>query len=296
MTASDITILLREQPDHATQTPRDGTQRWVAWPVVSVEHPEASTAASAAPPAESAEDAALQRQREHLRDHLLHEHRSHRVGWLRAAVLGANDGIVSVSGLVIGVAAATTVRNDVLTAGIAGLVAGALSMAIGEYVSVSSQRDTEEADLRIEAEALAEHPHTELRELARIYETRGVEPGLARLVAEQLMAHDELGAHARDELGITEVSTARPFQAAYTSAAAFTIGALLPVLASVVAPTGARIALIAVVALIALGALGALGAWAGGAPWQRATVRVLLLSSSAMLVTWAIGRLVGATI
>src|SRR5262249_20828351 len=144
--------------------------------------------------------------------------------------------------------------------------------------------------------ALAQHPHTELRELARIYETRGVEPGLARLVAEQLMAHDELGAHARDELGITEVSTARPFQAAYTSAAAFTIGALLPVLASVLSPTEVRVGLIAAVALVALAVLGALGAWAGGAPWQRPTLRVVLLSSSAMLITWAIGRVVGATI
>src|SRR5689334_8767848 len=220
-------------------------------------------------------------------------HYSHRAGWLRAAVLGANDGIVSTASLVIGVAAANSSRNAVLTAGIAGLVAGAMSMAAGEFISVSSQRDAEQADLRIEAEALEQHPQTELRELARIYETRGVEPGLARLVAEQLMAHDQLGAHARDELGITEVSTARPFQAAWTSAASFTAGAILPVVAVSLSPYGARIAVIAVVALIALLVLGALGARAGGAPWKPAALRVVLLSSLAMALTWAIGRLVG---
>jgi VIT1/CCC1 family predicted Fe2+/Mn2+ transporter len=234
--------------------------------------------------------------RQQLQDHLHEEHRSHRVGWLRAAVLGANDGIVSTASLVIGVAAATTSRNAVVTAGVAGLVAGAMSMAVGEFISVSSQRDAEQADLKVEAEALAQHPMTELRELARIYETRGVEPGLARLVAEQLMAHDELGAHARDELGITEVSTARPFQAAWTSALSFTAGALVPVLASSLSPTSIRIPLTAALALIALIALGALGARAGGAPWRRAAARVVALSSIAMALTWVIGRIVGTNV
>jgi VIT1/CCC1 family predicted Fe2+/Mn2+ transporter len=234
--------------------------------------------------------------RDHLRDHLLEHHRTHRTGWLRAAVLGANDGIVSTASLVIGVAAASTSRGDVVTAGVAGLVAGAMSMAAGEYVSVSSQRDTEQADLRLEAEALAAHPMSELRELARIYEDRGVEPGLARLVAEQLMAHDELGAHARDELGITDVSTARPLQAAWTSALAFTAGASVPVLAITLSPISVRIGVTAVVALIALAVLGALGARAGGAPWRRAAARVVALSSLAMALTWAIGRIVGTAV
>lgn len=238
----------------------------------------------------------LARQREHLQNHLQEEHRSHRAGWLRAAVLGANDGIVSTAGLVIGVAAASSTRGAVLTAGVAGLVAGAMSMAAGEYVSVSSQRDTEEADLKIEAEALAAHPQTELRELARIYESRGVEPGLARLVAEQLMAYDELGAHARDELGITEVSTARPFQAAWTSAAAFTAGAIVPVLSVSLAPISLRIVVTALIALVALAVLGTVGARVGGAPWKRAAARVVALSSLAMALTWAIGRLVGTSV
>jgi VIT1/CCC1 family predicted Fe2+/Mn2+ transporter len=254
-----------------------------------VEHP------SGIPGRAPSEDA-LRRQRESIQHHLHEEHRSHRAGWLRAAVLGANDGIVSTAGLVIGVAAAGSTRGAVVTAGVAGLVAGAMSMAAGEYISVSSQRDTEEADLRIEAEALAAHPQTELRELARIYETRGVEPGLARLVAEQLMAYDQLGAHARDELGITEVSAARPFQAAWTSAAAFTAGAIVPLLAVGLSPYSGRVAITAVIALIALAILGTLGARAGGAPWQRAALRVVLLSSLAMALTWAIGRIVGTNV
>jgi vacuolar iron transporter family protein len=239
---------------------------------------------------------AQDRMRQQLQDHLHEEHRSHRAGWLRAAVLGANDGIVSTASLVIGVAAATTARSAVVTAGVAGLVAGAMSMAVGEFISVSSQRDAEQADLRLEAEALAQHPMTELRELARIYETRGVEPGLARLVAEQLMAHDELGAHARDELGITEVSTARPFQAAWTSALSFTAGAIVPVLSSSLAPPSVRIPLTAALALVALIILGALGARAGGAPWRRAAARVVALSSVAMALTWAIGRIIGTNV
>jgi VIT1/CCC1 family predicted Fe2+/Mn2+ transporter len=224
------------------------------------------------------------------------DHKSHRTGWLRAAVLGANDGIVSTASLVIGVAAATSTRTPVFTAGIAGLVGGAMSMAAGEYISVSSQRDTEQADVRVEAQALAQDRDAELRELAKIYEHRGVEPGLARLVAGQLMAHDELGAHMRDELGITEIATARPFQAAATSATAFTAGALLPFFAVIIAPISVRIVVTAVFALLALVGLGALSAFAGGARWTRAALRVVAWSSLAMAVTWGIGRLVGANI
>jgi VIT1/CCC1 family predicted Fe2+/Mn2+ transporter len=226
--------------------------------------------------------------------HVKEDHKSHRAGWLRAAVLGANDGIVSTASLVIGVAAATSSRTPVFTAGLAGLVGGAMSMAAGEYISVSSQRDAEEADVRIEAEALADDRQAELRELAKIYEFRGVEPGLARLVADQLMAHDELGAHMRDELGITEVAIARPFQAAGTSAVSFTVGALLPFAAVTLAPISSRVVVTAIVALAALIALGAISAVAGGARWTRAALRVVAWSSLAMLVTWGIGRLAGA--
>src|SRR5579862_5788991 len=228
--------------------------------------------------------------------HVMEDHKSHRAGWLRAAVLGANDGIVSIASLVIGVAAATTTRTPVLTAGIAGLVGGAMSMAAGEYISVSSQRDAEDADREIEAEALAHDRMAELHELAKIYEHRGVEPGLARLVAEQLMAHDELGAHMRDELGITEVAMARPFQAAGTSVLAFTLGAVLPLVAIVVSPVSARIAVTAVVALVALVGLGALSAVAGGARWTRAALRVVAWSSIAMAMTFAIGHIVHARV
>jgi vacuolar iron transporter family protein len=226
--------------------------------------------------------------------HVMEDHKSHRAGWLRAAVLGANDGIVSIASLVIGVAAATTARNPVITAGVAGLVGGAMSMATGEYISVSSQRDAEDADRALEAEALAQDRMAELHELAKIYEHRGVEPGLARLVAEQLMAHDELGAHMRDELGITDVALARPFQAASTSAVAFTAGAVLPLLAVTLAPISARILVTAIVALAALVGLGALSAVAGGARWIRASARVVAWSSIAMASTWIIGNLVGA--
>ncbi len=228
--------------------------------------------------------------------HLLEDHKSHRAGWLRAAVLGANDGIVSTASLVIGVAAATTTRNPVFTAGAAGLVAGAMSMAAGEYISVSSQRDAEEADRAVEAEAIATDRLAELHELAKIYEHRGVEPGLARMVADQLMAHDELGAHMRDELGITDIAIARPFQAAAVSALSFLAGAILPLLAVVIAPISARIIVTAVVALIALVGLGAVSAFAGGARWTRASVRVVAWSSVAMAMTYAIGRLVHANI
>ena len=188
-------------------------------------------------------------------------------------MLGANDGIVSTASLVIGVAAASSSRSAVATAGIAGLIAGAMSMAAGEYISVSSQRDAEEADIRVETEAIEQHRLVELRELAKIYEDRGVEPGLSRLVAEQLMAHDAVGAHVRDELGITEIAQARPFQASWTSAIAFTSGAILPLLAITLSPTSVRIAVTVVVAIAALLGLGALGAYAGGAPLKRAPRR-----------------------
>jgi len=211
-------------------------------------------------------------------------------------VLGANDGIVSVASLVIGVAAANSSRSVVVTAGVAGLIAGAMSMATGEYISVSSQRDAEHADLAIEAESLRANPRAELHELAKIYEDRGVEPGLARLVAGQLMAHDELGAHMRDELGITEIAQARPLQAALTSAVAFTCGAVFPLTAIITAPKSTRIAVCAVVSLRALVLLGVLGARVGGAPWKRAAARVVTWSTLAMVVTYGIGRLVGATV
>jgi VIT1/CCC1 family predicted Fe2+/Mn2+ transporter len=210
-------------------------------------------------------------------------------------VLGANDGILSTAALVVGVAAAGSGRTEVLVAGLAAIVAGALSMAVGEYVSVSSQRDAEDADLAIEAEALRTHPRAELHELTRIYEARGVEPGLARLVAGQLMAKDELGAHARDELGITDLAKARPWQAAWTSAVSFTAGAIWPVLA-VLAPRTIRIPGIVVITLLALVALGAIGAALGGASRSRGALRTLLLSSTALLVSYLVGQLVGAAI
>ncbi len=223
--------------------------------------------------------------------HVQEDHKSHRAGWLRAAVLGANDGIVSVASLVIGVAAATTTRNPVLTAGTAGLVAGAMSMAAGEYISVSSQRDAEEADRAVETAALASDPMSELRELAKIYE-----PGLARLVAEQLMAHDAVDAHMRDELGITEIALARPFQAAATSALSFFVGALLPLIAVVAAPVSVRIILTAIVAVVALVGLGIVSAIVGGASWTRATLRVVAWSSVAMAMTYGVGRLFHANV
>jgi vacuolar iron transporter family protein len=231
-------------------------------------------------------------------DHM-HRGEHHRIGrstWLRAAVLGANDGVLSVASLVIGVAAATTSHSEIVTAGIAGLVAGAMSMATGEFVSVSSQRDTELADLELERQALADEPMAELRELAAIYEHRGVEPGLARLVAEQLMAHDDLAAHARDELGITEELRAQPMLAAGASAIAFVCGAILPLLAISMAPSGARIAACAALSLVALGVLGAVGARVGGASLVRGAWRVLLLGGLAMATTWGIGNLVGHAI
>ena len=223
-------------------------------------------------------------------------HRSGRGGWLRAAVLGANDGILSTAGLVVGVAAADASRAAVLTAGVAGLVAGALSMAAGEYVSVSSQRDAELADLRIERRELKEDPEGELAELAGIYAARGLEPDLALRVAEQLSAGDRLAAHARDELGLAADALARPFQAAWTSALSFTAGASLPLAAIAATPGTARIPVTAGVTLVALAALGALGARLGGAAMGRAAARVAAWGAAAMALTTAIGALVGASV
>jgi vacuolar iron transporter family protein len=223
-------------------------------------------------------------------------HRTQRVGWLRAAVLGANDGIVSTASLIVGVAAADTSRETILTAGAAALVAGAMSMAVGEFVSVSSQRDAEQADLAQERRELAADPVSELNELTRIYERRGLDAKLAAEVAQQLTRHDAFAAHARDELGITAVATPRPVQAACSSAAAFTVGALIPLLAALVSPSSPRIAVVAAAALVALAALGALGARLGGAPMGAAALRICVLGALAMGVTAAIGAAVGTAV
>jgi VIT1/CCC1 family predicted Fe2+/Mn2+ transporter len=223
-------------------------------------------------------------------------HKSHRAAWLRAAVLGANDGIVSTASLLVGVAAAGSSHAVLTTAGSAAVAAGAMSMAAGEFVSVSSQRDVERADLEIERQALHDHPEAELRELARIYEARGLSPTTAQRVAEELHEHDAFASHVRDELGLTEIATAHPIQAAWTSALAFTTGALLPLIAALVAPRGARIAATIAIALLALAALGVLGARAGGASPGRAAGRVLLWSSLAMAATYGIGTAVGTTL
>jgi VIT1/CCC1 family predicted Fe2+/Mn2+ transporter len=214
-------------------------------------------------------------------------------GWLRAAVLGANDGILSTSSLILGVAAANPHKPGLIIAGLAGLVAGALSMASGEYVSVSSQADSAQADLSRERAELRDDPGAEHRELAAIYVGRGLESGLARQVADQLMAKDALGAHARDELGITDETKARPIQAALASAAAFSVGAALPLAAVLFAPVSLITLAVAVGSLVFLGALGALGAWAGGAPIWRGAQRVFVLGAVAMAVTAGVGALVG---
>ena len=219
-----------------------------------------------------------------------------RIGWLRAAVLGANDGIVSTASLIVGVAAAAAKPGDVLIAGIAGLVAGAMSMAAGEYVSVSSQADTERADLDRERAELASQPDLEREELASIYVGRGLERGLAREVAVQLMAKDALGAHARDELGISETTTARPVQAALTSAATFAVGAAMPLAMVVVAPTAYLAPAVAAASLLFLALLGAVGARAGGAGIWKATLRVTFWGALAMALTAGIGKLVGTAV
>ena len=219
-----------------------------------------------------------------------------RIGWLRAAVLGANDGIISTASLIVGVAAAAAKQNDVLIAAVAGLAAGAMSMAAGEYVSVSSQSDTEQADLARERKELSEHAEFELDELASIYVKRGVDAALARQVAQQLMAKDALAAHARDELGISEISTARPVLAAVTSAAMFSAGAAMPILMVVVSPAGVLVPIVSAASLGFLALLGAIGAITGGANVLRATARVTFWGAFAMALTAGIGRLFGTVL
>jgi VIT1/CCC1 family predicted Fe2+/Mn2+ transporter len=224
------------------------------------------------------------------------QHRTQRIGWLRAAVLGADDGILSTASLVVGVAAANGTRPEVLVAGVAGLVAGALSMAAGEYVSVSSQADTEQADLEKEKRELATQPQAEEAELAGIYVKRGLTPELARRVAQELMAKDPLAAHARDELGLTEDLAARPLQAAIASAAMFASGAALPIVTILLVPPSAVTMAVAMVSLISLSALGAVAARAGGAPMLRGAARVAFWGALAMASTAAVGKLFGTTI
>lgn len=223
-------------------------------------------------------------------------HRAHRIGWLRAAVLGANDGVVSVSSLVVGVAASGTTQSNVLLTGVAGLVAGALSMAAGEYISVQSQADTENADLAKERRELAEEPESELEELTSIYVARGLDRELARQVAEQLTARDALTTHAREELGITETLMARPIQASMASAAAFSVGAIIPILAAYFAPPNVVGTVTGVATIVTLTALGSLAAYAGGAPIWRGAVRVTFWGALAMAITAAVGRLFGAAV
>jgi VIT1/CCC1 family predicted Fe2+/Mn2+ transporter len=219
-----------------------------------------------------------------------------RIGWLRAAVLGANDGIISTASLIVGVAAAAAAPNDILIAGVAGLVAGAMAMAAGEYVSVSSQSDSEQADLARESKELRENAEFELEELAEIYVKRGVDRALARQVAKQLMAKDALSAHARDELGISEITTARPAQAALASAASFTVGAAMPLLMVVVSPAGALVPLVSAASLGFLALLGAIGARTGGANVLRGTARVTFWGALAMALTAGIGKLFGTVV
>ena len=220
-------------------------------------------------------------------------HRTTRIGWLRAAVLGANDGIVSTASLVLGVAAAGSSASNVLLTGVAGLVAGAMSMAAGEYVSVSSQSDTENADLAREREELATEPIREHAEMAAIYVKRGLDATLAAQVAQQLMAHDALGAHARDELGISETMSAKPFQAAWTSATSFSAGAAMPLLIVVLVPPSTLLWAVSGSALLSLALLGSLAARAGGAPVIQAATRVTFWGALAMAMTAGVGALFG---
>ncbi len=224
----------------------------------------------------------------HRENHLIE-----RIGWLRAAVLGANDGIISTASLVVGVANAATDSSEVLVAGVAGLVAGAMSMAAGEYVSVSSQADTEEADMSRERRELAEQPEEELDELTQIYVQRGVEPALARQVAEQMTRQDAFAAHARDELGLAEHVVARPVQAALTSAATFSAGAVVPLLLALLSPAGSLPWIVSGGSLLCLAGLGALGAKLGGAEIAKPTLRVTFWGALAMAATALIGKLVG---
>ncbi len=226
----------------------------------------------------------------------IEKHNVSRIGWLRAAVLGANDGIVSTASLIVGVAAAASSQHEIIVAGTAGLMAGAMSMAAGEYVSVSSQSDTEQADLARERAEHAEQPEFEIAELTEIYIKRGLEEDTAEEVVRQLMAKDALAAHARDELGIIDISTARPIQAAFTSAATFFVGAALPVLIAILSPLANTIPLVSIAALAFLALLGAVGAKAGGANVGRATVRVAFWGAFAMAITAGIGHLIGAAV
>jgi VIT1/CCC1 family predicted Fe2+/Mn2+ transporter len=229
--------------------------------------------------------------RVHKESHLVE-----RIGWLRAAVLGANDGIISTASLILGVASAAASKSDVLLSGVAGLVAGAMSMAAGEYVSVSSQSDTERADLAREERELLEDPAFEKEELARIYAARGVDLGLARKVAEQLMAKDALGAHARDELGISDISTARPVQAALASAATFSLGAAAPLVLTLLSPSARLLPAVSIGSLVFLALLGMIGAKTGGAAIFRPNIRVEFWGALAMALTAGIGALVGRAV
>ena len=223
-------------------------------------------------------------------------HRSSRAQWLRAAVLGADDAIVSTASLMIGVAASSASKQAVFVAGVAGLVAGAMSMGVGEYVSVSSQRDAQQADIDQEKEELATKPHDELSELATLYERRGVDKAVSLEVARQLTAHDQLGAHLRDELGIEPGSLAQPLQAAWVSAATFAVAALVPIAALLLLPAPVRVVGIAIASLVSLAAFGAVGGHLGGAPLLPAALRVTLGGALAMAVTAGIGRLLGASV
>jgi VIT1/CCC1 family predicted Fe2+/Mn2+ transporter len=229
--------------------------------------------------------------RSHAEGHMIQ-----RIGWLRAAVLGANDGIISTASLIVGVAAAATAPGDVLVAGVAGLVAGAMSMAAGEYVSVSSQSDTEHADLARERLELATQPEFELDELTQIYVERGLSPGLARQVAEELMQGDALAAHARDELGISEAISARPVQAALTSAVTFAVGAAFPIVVAVLSPAAYLAPAVSATSVVFLALLGAVGAQAGGAGIVKPALRVAFWGALAMAATAAIGALVGTAV
>jgi VIT1/CCC1 family predicted Fe2+/Mn2+ transporter len=226
----------------------------------------------------------------------LESHRSERAGWLRAAVLGSNDAIVSTASLMVGVAASNASRETIFVAGVAGLVAGAMSMAVGEYVSVSSQRDAELADIELEKQEIANNPELELNELAGIYVKRGLERKLALEVAKQLSARDEIGAHLRDELGLRPDALAEPFHAAWISASSFAFFAVIPILFLLAAPESIRIPVVVVSSLGSLAALGAFGAHLGGAPLGRATLRVITGGGLAMALTFAIGKLLGLSV
>lgn len=226
----------------------------------------------------------------------LEAHRAHRIGWLRAAVLGANDGTISVSSLVVGVAAAGAAKGSILLTGVAGLVAGAMSMAAGEYVSVQSQADTENADLGREKEELETEPARELAELTAIYIGRGLDKTLARRVAEQLTSTDALAAHARDELGITETLRARPIQAAFASAGSFAVGAMIPIVTAAIAPAVWIGQISAATAILTLLAFGAMAAYAGGASVVKGAIRVAFWGALAMGLTAAVGKLVGTAL